>query len=106
MTAARSPWAWSSCCSQVALRRAIAHPGRLGCPTSMVSMHTCSGNPVADSVLLPAAPAHAAELPVIPLWQLVNQFAYHKSVKGVPQRPFTLYQDIEHWQVELRVPSE
>ena len=26
MTAARSPWAWSSCCSQVALRRAIAHP--------------------------------------------------------------------------------
>ena len=57
MTAARSPWAWSSCCSQVALRRAIAHPGRLGFPTSMVPMHTCSGNPVADSVLLPAAPA-------------------------------------------------
>ncbi len=48
----------------------------------------------------------AAELPVIPLWQLVNHFAYHKSVKGVPPRPFGLYQDIEHWQVELRVPSE
>ncbi|MGI8978027.1 MAG: ABC transporter substrate-binding protein [Pirellulaceae bacterium] len=48
----------------------------------------------------------AAELPVIPLWQVVNHFAYHKSVKGVPQRPFTLYQDIENWQVELRVPSE
>jgi ABC-type transport system substrate-binding protein/tetratricopeptide (TPR) repeat protein len=48
----------------------------------------------------------AAELPAIPLWQLVNHFAYHKSVKGVPPRPFMLYQDIEHWQVELRVPSE
>ena len=48
----------------------------------------------------------AAELPVIPLWQLVNHFAYHKSVKGVPPRPFHLYQDIENWQVELRVPSE
>lgn len=48
----------------------------------------------------------AAELPVIPLWQLVNHFAYHKSVKGVPPRPIGLYQDIENWQVELRVPSE
>ena len=48
----------------------------------------------------------AAELPVIPLWQMVNHFAYHKSVKGVPQRPLVLYQDIERWQVELRVPTE
>ncbi|MBC7855925.1 MAG: hypothetical protein IAF94_21055 [Pirellulaceae bacterium] len=48
----------------------------------------------------------AAELPVIPLWQLVNHFAYHKSVKGLPPRPYSLYQDIEKWQVELRVPSE
>jgi ABC-type transport system substrate-binding protein len=48
----------------------------------------------------------AAELPVIPLWQLVNHFAYHKSVKGVPQRPYHLYQGIQQWQVELRVPSE
>lgn len=48
----------------------------------------------------------AAELPVLPLWQIVNHFAYHKSVKGVPQRPFHLYQGIEQWQVELRVPSE
>lgn len=48
----------------------------------------------------------AAELPIIPLWQLVNHFAYHKSVKGVPPRPLTLYQDIERWQVELRIPTE
>jgi tetratricopeptide (TPR) repeat protein len=48
----------------------------------------------------------AAELPVIPLWQLVNHFAYHKSVKGVSPRPLTLYQNIEQWQVDLRVPAE
>ncbi len=48
----------------------------------------------------------AAELPVLPLWQIVSHFAYHKSVKGVPQRPYHLYQGIEQWQVELRVPSE
>jgi len=48
----------------------------------------------------------ASELPVIPLWQMVNHFAYHKSVKGVPTLPAYLYQDIERWQVELRIPSE
>ena len=48
----------------------------------------------------------AAELPVIPLWQLVHHFAYHKSVKGVNTQPIGLYQDIEHWQVELRIPTE
>ena len=48
----------------------------------------------------------AAELPVIPLWQLVDYFAYHNSVKGMQSRPLSLYQDIENWQVELRIPSE
>jgi ABC-type oligopeptide transport system substrate-binding subunit len=48
----------------------------------------------------------AAELPVIPLWQLVDHFAYHASVKGIGQRPVSLYQNIEQWQVELRLPTE
>jgi tetratricopeptide (TPR) repeat protein len=48
----------------------------------------------------------AAELPVIPLWQLVDHFAYHSSVKGIGQRPVCLYQDIDQWQVELRLPPE
>ncbi|HZL91536.1 MAG TPA: ABC transporter substrate-binding protein [Pirellulaceae bacterium] len=48
----------------------------------------------------------AAELPVIPLWQLVDHFVYHVSVKGIGQRPVTLYQDVDHWQVEQRFPPE
>ena len=48
----------------------------------------------------------AAELPVIPLWQLVDHFAHHTSVKGIGQRPVCLYQDVDRWQVELTLPSE
>ncbi len=42
------------------------------------------------------------EVVVIPLWQIVDYFAYHKSISGVGQRPATLYQQIENWQ--LKVP--
>ena len=48
----------------------------------------------------------AAELPVIPLWQLVDYFAHHASVKGIGRRPASLYQDIHQWQVEFTLPSE
>ncbi|HUE71369.1 MAG TPA: peptide ABC transporter substrate-binding protein, partial [Pirellulaceae bacterium] len=48
----------------------------------------------------------AAELPVIPLWQLVDHFAHHASVSGIGQRPVSLYQDVDRWQVELTLPSE
>ncbi len=51
------------------------------------------------------------ELPVIPLWQTINYFAYRTSVRGIGQSPITLYQNIEHWsinqagEVAQRVPS-
>jgi hypothetical protein len=48
----------------------------------------------------------AAELPVLPLWQTVDHFACHASVRGVGPRPISLYQNVEQWQVELRLPSE
>ena len=48
----------------------------------------------------------AAELPVIPLWQLVDHFAYHTSVKGIGSRPVRLYENIDQWQVELRLLPE
>lgn len=48
----------------------------------------------------------AGELPVIPLWQLVDHLAYHKSVAGIAPRPLSLYDDIEQWQVEFRIPPE
>jgi len=48
----------------------------------------------------------AAELPVIPLWQLAEHFAVHASVQNVAERPGSLYEGVERWQAELRVPAE
>ncbi|MCC7476356.1 MAG: hypothetical protein IT425_13255 [Pirellulales bacterium] len=42
------------------------------------------------------------ELPVIPLWQTVNSFAYRTKLSGVGESPVTLYQNIEHWVLGTR----
>ena len=41
----------------------------------------------------------AAELPLIPLWQLVEHYAVHSSLAGVGQRPAALYDNVSQWQV-------
>jgi ABC-type transport system substrate-binding protein len=46
------------------------------------------------------------DVAVIPLWQLVEHFAYHRSIKGIGSRPVSLYQNIEQWQVEFQYPKE
>jgi peptide/nickel transport system substrate-binding protein len=40
------------------------------------------------------------DLPVIPLWQTVNYFAYRSSVRGISASPITLYQDVDKWEIE------
>src|SRR4029079_15643296 len=40
------------------------------------------------------------DLPVIPLWQTVNYFAYRSSVRGIGASPITLYQDVDKWEIE------
>jgi hypothetical protein len=42
------------------------------------------------------------EVAVLPLWQLVEHFACHASLKGVGQRPLGLYQHLGSWQCEFR----
>jgi len=37
------------------------------------------------------------ELPVIPLWQTVNFFAYRKAIGGIGDAPITLYQNVDQW---------
>jgi ABC-type transport system substrate-binding protein len=37
------------------------------------------------------------ELPMIPLWQTVNFFAYRESFPGIGQTPVLLYQNINDW---------
>jgi hypothetical protein len=37
------------------------------------------------------------ELPLIPLWQTVNYFAYRESLEGIGESPVALYQNVEAW---------
>lgn len=39
------------------------------------------------------------DLPVIPLWQTIDSFAYRKSLQGIGTRLVTLYQNIAEWQI-------
>jgi tetratricopeptide (TPR) repeat protein len=39
------------------------------------------------------------ELPVIPLWQTVNSFAYRTSLRGIGNAPLTLYQNVGEWSL-------
>jgi peptide/nickel transport system substrate-binding protein len=40
------------------------------------------------------------DLPVIPLWQTVDYFAYRSTVTGIGQHPVSLYQEIDRWNVD------
>ena len=46
------------------------------------------------------------ELPVIPLWQLIDHLAYSRSLKGVGSRPVSLYQSVEQWQPSTQYAAE
>jgi hypothetical protein len=39
------------------------------------------------------------ELPLIPLWQTENFFAYRTAVQGIGESPIALYQNVDHWRV-------
>lgn len=38
------------------------------------------------------------DLPVIPLWQTINHFAYREGLSGVGKKPVTLYQNVDQWR--------
>jgi hypothetical protein len=48
----------------------------------------------------------AEEVAIIPLWQLTDYFAHRKDVSGLGERPVTLYQQIEQWQVKPWFPPD
>lgn len=48
--------------------------------------------------------AASTDLPVIPLWQTINYFAYRRNLTGINENPVQLYQDVARW--ELNVESE
>jgi ABC-type transport system substrate-binding protein len=48
----------------------------------------------------------ADALPVLPLWQLPEHFAYRRELSEVGAKPLTLYQNVEQWQISVRPPKE
>lgn len=48
----------------------------------------------------------ADELAVLPLWQLPEHFAYRRELSEVGEKPLTLYQNVERWQIRLHLPEE
>lgn len=50
--------------------------------------------------------AHA-DVTIIPLWQIVEHFAYReRSVQGILARPVSLYQNVEQWRPAFKYPTE
>lgn len=38
------------------------------------------------------------DLPLIPLWQTINYFAYLESLEGIGRQPISLYQELPEWR--------
>lgn len=38
------------------------------------------------------------DVTVLPLWQIVEHFAWHRDLQGLAEHPATLYQQVERWQ--------
>jgi len=41
------------------------------------------------------------ELPIMPLWQVVDAFAYRRDVVGVGRDIVSLYQNVERWRLNF-----
>jgi ABC-type transport system substrate-binding protein len=46
------------------------------------------------------------DVTVVPLWQLVDHFAYRNSLKGIGAKPVSLYQNVEQWQLGFEYPRD
>jgi len=45
-----------------------------------------------------------ADVAIIPLWQLVDYYGYHKAVTGLGTRQISLYDTVEKWEVSAFTP--
>jgi tetratricopeptide (TPR) repeat protein len=45
------------------------------------------------------------DVTVVPRWQLVDFYAYRKGNRGIGDKPFTIYQNIEQWQPAFNYPD-
>ena len=43
---------------------------------------------------------------VLPLWQIVDQFVYHRGLQGVRDRPIFFYDGVDQWRVIPPLPED
>jgi tetratricopeptide (TPR) repeat protein len=78
-------------------------------PAMLAALRSVDGSPTKADVATRLQAVHrlaAAELSVIPLWQLTEHYAVHSSVTGIGDRLETLYQHVEQWTAQPRIPME
>ena len=46
------------------------------------------------------------ELPMLPLWQITEHFAWRTRVKGVAEQTQYLYRGIDAWEIEPWFPND
>ena len=46
------------------------------------------------------------DVAVLPLWQVVDYFAYHKRIENIGERPVWIYQNVEQWRVRAETPAQ
>ncbi len=56
--------------------------------------------PTAKGIIVQIDGESRDELPVLPLWQLQDHYAWRTRLKGPPDVAETLYQDIESWEIQ------
>jgi tetratricopeptide (TPR) repeat protein len=101
---------------ELALEEPVVDAARLFCPGGVAGSSTIltaacerllEASSWADAVsrLHDLHRAAHQEVAVLPLWQLVEHFACHSSLKGIGRQPFGLYQNIGKWQCTLRAAA-
>jgi peptide/nickel transport system substrate-binding protein len=66
----------------------------------LLQLERASEWPTARGLALQIDRESRDELPVIPLWQLVDHYAWRDRLKGPSAEAATLYQGIETWEIE------
>lgn len=95
----------------VDLRRVLEADGPLGKVSPYVSLALRQLDQAADwksarDQLLRLHELLAEELPLLPLWQLVDHYAYREGLAQVGTRPVSLFQNVERWQVTPWLPPD
>ncbi len=94
----------------VEARRLLGSDGALGSSNAYLDLALLrlleSDNSVASRNRLRELHRLAAEdATLLPLWQLVDHFAYHESLAGVGSQPVSLYQHVRSWRPSPRLPT-